>query len=154
MTYIIIYRYILPLALLITVACMLVSDIHFRAKERRNGINTKEFTFWYICRALRLVSLLAMATMFYKLGSQAASVYSEASKEATIFEMLPITEQWNTIFILAIVFVVTFMLDFIGRLKMLQVTSSKRAEDFFIQQNLNPEEAEILNKIKQNGENH
>jgi hypothetical protein len=46
------------------------------------------------------------------------------------------------------------MLDFIGRLKMLQVTSSKRAEDFFIQQNLNPEEAEILNKIKQNGENH
>ena len=123
--------YIIPIVLLIIAICMLISDLYFVRRERKNGIKHSFGSVWFIARLMKIVSIVAIAYLLFTLDPQFLQPRPENAPPAEQGALDAYNKQWNVAFGLSIVFVLSFVTDIFGRLKLLQTSEQKRAEQFF-----------------------
>lgn len=123
--------YIVPIILLIIAICMLISDLYFVRRERKNGIKHSTVSVWFIARLTKIISIVAVAYLLYTLDPQFLQPRSENALPADQTALNAYNRQWNIAFVLSLIFVISFVTDIFGRLRLLQTSEQKRAEQFF-----------------------
>lgn len=122
---------VVPVILLVIAVCMLISDFYFVRREKKNGINHSFLSVWFIARVLKIVTIVAVAYLIHTLDPQFLQPRPENAPPADQGALDAYNRQWNQAFALSIVFVIAFVTDVLGRLKLLQTSEQKRAEQFF-----------------------
>lgn len=122
---------VVPIILLVIAICMLISDFYFVRHEKKNGINHSPFSVWFIARGLKIVTIVAVAYLIHTLDPQFLQPRPDQAPPADKTALEAYNRQWNQAFTLSIVFVIAFVIDVWGRLKLLQTSEQKRAEQFF-----------------------
>ena len=61
---------VVPVILLVIAVCMLISDFYFVRREKKNGINHSFLSVWFIARALKIVTIVAVAYLIHTLDPQ------------------------------------------------------------------------------------
>ncbi|MGM9991352.1 MAG: hypothetical protein ACI376_00655 [Candidatus Bruticola sp.] len=123
--------YIIPLILLVIALCMLISDLIFMRREKKNGIETGFSSVWFIVRVVKIISILGVAYAMYTLDPQFLQARPENAPPADAAALNSYNWQWNIIFVMILIFSASFVTDVFGRLRLLQTSEDKRAEKFF-----------------------
>ncbi len=122
---------IVPIILLVIAVCMLVSDFYFIRREKKNGITPSFTSVWFIARLLKTITIVSVAYLLYTLDPQFLQPRPDNAPPAEQEALNAYNRQWNIAFVLSLVFIIAFVTDVFGRLKLLQTSEQKRAEQFF-----------------------
>ncbi|MGM9998674.1 MAG: hypothetical protein ACI38Q_04690 [Candidatus Bruticola sp.] len=103
----------------------------FIRRERKNGIENGVKSVWFIVRVVKIISILTAAYMLYTLDPQFLRARPDNAPPADPAALKTYNLQWNIIFVMTLIFAASFVTDIFGRLRLLQTSEDKRAEQFF-----------------------